>query len=62
MASFLLTVPLVAVADAAEEGSKIIRAMLIVGLVFIAVIALGELSRWASGRRRARRRTRRTIV
>ena len=34
-------------ADAAEEGRNIIIGMLIVGLVFISVIALGELSRWA---------------
>ena len=34
------------VADSAEEGLKIILAMLIVGLVFISVIALGQLSRW----------------
>jgi hypothetical protein len=33
-------------ADAASEGKKIIFAMLIVGLVFVSVIALGELSRW----------------
>ena len=33
-------------ANAAEEGRNIILGMLIVGLVFIAVIALGETSRW----------------
>ena len=38
--------------DAAEEGLKVITAMLIVGLIFISVIALGELSRWARHRRR----------
>lgn len=32
-------------ADAAEEGKKVITAMLLVGLVFIGVIALGETSR-----------------
>ena len=32
-------------ADAAEEGKNVITGMLIVGLIFIAVIALGELSR-----------------
>ncbi|HEV3479883.1 MAG TPA: hypothetical protein VG144_10600 [Gaiellaceae bacterium] len=42
--------------DAAEEGKKIIIGMLIVGLVFIAVIALGQLSKWAAHRREARRR------
>jgi len=43
--------------SAAEEGKKVIRAMLIVGLIFIAVIALGQLSRWASHRREGRRRS-----
>ena len=43
-------------ASAAEEGKKVIIAMLIVGLIFIGVIALGELTHWA-GSRRARRRT-----
>lgn len=41
-----------AVPDAAEEGQKVITAMLIVGLVFVGVIALGELSRHVVGRRR----------
>jgi hypothetical protein len=39
-------------ADVAEEGRNIIIAMLVTGLVFIAVIALGELSKWARHRRR----------
>lgn len=43
------------VAGAAEEGRKIVIGMLLTGLVFIAVIALGELSAWAGRRRRARR-------
>ena len=38
-------------ADAAEEGRNVIIGMLIVGLVFAGVIALGELSRWARHRR-----------
>ena len=33
-------------ATAAEEGKKVIFAMLITGCVFLAVIALGELSHW----------------
>lgn len=41
-----------AVHDAAEEGQKVITAMLIVGLVFIAVIALGELTTYVLHRRR----------
>jgi hypothetical protein len=39
-------------ADAASEGRKVITAMLIVGLIFVAVIALGETSRWLRHRRR----------
>ena len=38
-------------ANAAEEGKNVITGMLIVGLIFIAVIALGELSRMARKRR-----------
>ena len=41
--------------DPAEEGKKVIVGMLITGLVFISVIALGQLSKWASHRRQARR-------
>ena len=40
-------------ADAAEEGKKVVIGMVIVGLVFIAVIALGELSQYARRRRGA---------
>ena len=36
---------------AAEEGKKIIIAMLITGLIFIGVIALGELTHWLSSKR-----------
>ncbi len=38
-------------ADAASEGKKVILAMLVVGLVFIAVIAVGELAHRISHRR-----------
>jgi hypothetical protein len=41
--------------DAAKEGKKVVTAMLLTGLVFIGVIALGQLSKWASHRRHARR-------
>jgi hypothetical protein len=41
--------------DPAEEGKKVIIGMLITGLIFIGVIALGQLSKWASHRRHARR-------
>ena len=39
-------------ADAATEGKKVITAMLIVGLIFIGVIAIGETSHWLRTRRR----------
>jgi hypothetical protein len=39
-------------ADAASEGKKVITAMLIVGLIFVGVIALGETSRYLRHRRR----------
>ena len=39
-------------ADAAEEGRNVVLSMLVVGLVFIAVILLGELNTWFSHRRK----------
>ena len=39
-------------ADAAEEGLMVITAMLIVGLVFISVIAIGELTKYVLHKRR----------
>jgi hypothetical protein len=47
----LLALALPLAATAAEEGKKVIAAMLVVGLVFLAVIALGETSRWLRHRR-----------
>jgi hypothetical protein len=41
--------------DAATEGKKVITAMLIVGLIFIGVILLGELSDSLLHRRRVRK-------
>jgi hypothetical protein len=41
--------------DAAAEGKKVILGMLIVGLTFVAVIALGETSKALNHRRKARR-------
>ncbi len=35
----------------AEEGRDIIIAMLVVGLIFVSVIALGELTKWLGHRR-----------
>ncbi|HKT43912.1 MAG TPA: hypothetical protein VJQ85_03860 [Gaiellaceae bacterium] len=40
-----------AVETAAEEGKKTVLVMLVVGLVFVTVIALGELSHWLRHRR-----------
>jgi hypothetical protein len=42
----------------AEEGRNIITGMLIVGLIFVSVIALGQLSRYLGHRRKARRAAR----
>jgi hypothetical protein len=44
---------LLPLADAATEGKKVILGMLITGLIFVGVIALGETSRWLSRRRGA---------
>jgi len=46
--------------DAATEGKHVITAMLIVGLIFLSVIILGELTHWARHRRRARASARRS--
>jgi heme/copper-type cytochrome/quinol oxidase subunit 2 len=48
----LLAVALPLAATAAEEGKKVITAMLIVGLIFVGVIALGETTHWLRTRRR----------
>ena len=45
-----------ALADAVSEGRDVIRAMLIVGLVFIGVIAIGTTSHYLREKRRKRRR------
>ena len=39
-------------ADAAEEGKDVVLSMLVVGLVFLAVIALGDLTHYAAAKRR----------
>jgi hypothetical protein len=44
--------------DAASEGLHVIIGMLIVGLIFLAVIGLGELTHWLGHRRAVRRRAR----
>jgi hypothetical protein len=47
LTSFLLA----AEKSTAEEGRDIIVAMLVVGLIFCSVIALGQFSRWLGHRR-----------
>jgi len=37
---------LAVLADAASEGKDVVLSMLVVGLVFLLVIALGELNDW----------------
>ncbi len=54
LAAFLLPVLQAEIEDAATEGKKIITGMLIVGLIFVSVIALGQLGRWLTHRRRGR--------
>jgi hypothetical protein len=49
--STLALVTLAAEKSTAEEGRDIILVMLVVGLVFLSVIALGQLGRWYSHRR-----------
>jgi hypothetical protein len=47
--------------DAASEGRNLILGMLVVGLIFLVVIGLGELTNYASHRRAARRRAQRNV-
>jgi hypothetical protein len=39
----------------AEEGRNIITVMLVTGLIFLAVIGLGELNDWRNRRRKYRK-------
>ncbi len=55
MTTALALVLAVLAQDVAEEGRNIIIVMLLTGLVFVAVIAFGQLARWLGHRRRARR-------
>jgi hypothetical protein len=48
----MLALALLLADDAATEGKKVIIGMLITGLIFIAVITIGELAYWARHRRR----------
>jgi hypothetical protein len=47
----LTALVLAAEKSTAEEGRDIIVSMLVVGLIFCSVIALGQLSRWLGHRR-----------
>ena len=38
-------------ANAAEEGKDVVLSMLVVGLVFVAVILLGDLYNWRARKR-----------
>ena len=51
----MLAALLAQIHDAAEEGRNVILSMLVVGLIFVSVIALGETSKWLRHRRRDRR-------
>jgi hypothetical protein len=46
---------LLVLADAASEGKSIVLMMLATALVFIAVIAIGDLSHVVAARRRAKK-------
>jgi hypothetical protein len=46
------------VADAAEEGRKVVLSMLVVGLVFVGVIALGEAVHYLAVKRKAAKASR----
>ena len=39
-------------ADAAEEGRNVVLSMLVVGLIFLAVIGLGELNSYRAAKRK----------
>ncbi|HVH50530.1 MAG TPA: hypothetical protein VM690_00160 [Gaiellaceae bacterium] len=43
---------LLAVETAAQEGKKTVLVMLVVGLIFLTVIAVGELTHWLRHRNR----------
>jgi len=43
-------------ADAASEGRKVVLSMLVTGLVFVAVIALGQLTAYLGHKRKAAKR------
>ena len=42
--------------DAVSDGKHVLYGMLITGLIFLAVVGIGELTRWAGHRRADRKR------
>jgi hypothetical protein len=48
------------VLDPVTDGKHIVIGMLITGLVFLAIVGLGELTRWRGHRREERKRRLRT--
>jgi hypothetical protein len=50
-----MPIALLPLANAAEEGKNVVLSMLVVGLVFIAVIAIGEAAHYVATKRRAQR-------
>ena len=52
IASSIAAVIPLAAKTAAEEGKEVITAMLVVGLIFVGVIALGQFTHWLRHRRR----------
>ena len=51
MSAFVNALVLAAEKSTAEEGKDVITAMLVVGLIFCSVIAIGQFSRWLGHRR-----------
>jgi hypothetical protein len=51
MADVFLALVLAAEKSTAEEGRDVILVMLGVGLIFLSVIGVGQLSRWLAHRR-----------
>jgi hypothetical protein len=59
VSAFVQAVLLAAKKTPDEEGFDIIMVMLVVGLIFVGVIALGQLARYFGHKRAARRAQRR---
>jgi hypothetical protein len=49
---------LLVLADAASQGRSVILSMLVVGLIFVLVIAIGELTHFLAVKRKARKPSR----